>query len=76
MISLTPCIAPAVPRKCDLDASMSFKDQYIKNHGGQVRAKTAIFLFFFPHGKKNNLFKAPKQPFSFFFHMEKKTHLF
>ena len=28
MISLTPCIAPAVPRKCDLDASMSFKDQY------------------------------------------------
>ena len=27
MISLTPCIAPAVPRKCDLDASMSFKDQ-------------------------------------------------
>ena len=28
MISLTPCIASAVPRKCDLDASMSFKDQY------------------------------------------------
>ena len=28
MISLTPCIAPAVPRKCDLDASMSLRDQY------------------------------------------------
>ena len=26
MISLTPCIAPTVPRKCDLDASVSFKD--------------------------------------------------
>ena len=25
MISLTPCIAPTVPRKCDLDASVSFK---------------------------------------------------
>ena len=27
MISLTPCIAPMVSRKCDLDASKSFKDQ-------------------------------------------------
>ena len=27
MISLTPCIAPMVPRKCDLDASMSFEDE-------------------------------------------------
>ena len=27
MISLTPCIAPTVPRKCDLDASVSFKDE-------------------------------------------------
>ena len=27
MISLTPCIAPAIPRKCDLDASVSFKDE-------------------------------------------------
>ena len=26
MISLTPCIAPTVPRNCDLDASVSFKD--------------------------------------------------
>ena len=26
MISLTPCIAPMVPRKCDLDASISFTD--------------------------------------------------
>ena len=26
MISLTPCIAPTVPRQCDLDASISFKD--------------------------------------------------
>ena len=26
MISLTPCIAPTVPRKCDLDASISFTD--------------------------------------------------
>ena len=28
MISLTPCIAPTVPRKCDLDASISFKDEH------------------------------------------------
>ena len=27
MISLTPCIAPTVPRDCDLDASVSFKDE-------------------------------------------------
>ena len=27
MISLTPCIAPTVQRKCDLDASVSFKDE-------------------------------------------------
>ena len=26
MISLTPCIAPTIPRKCDLDASVPFKD--------------------------------------------------
>ena len=26
MISLTPCIAPTVPRDCDLDASVSFTD--------------------------------------------------
>ena len=49
--------------------------QLTKNHGGQVRAKTAILLFFHMK-KKNTLFKAPKQPFSFFFHMEKKHTLF
>ena len=27
MISLTPCIAPTVSRDCDLDASVSFKDE-------------------------------------------------
>ena len=28
MISLTPCIAPTVPRKCDLDTSVSFEDEH------------------------------------------------
>ena len=28
MISLTPRVAPTVPRKCDLDASVSFKDEH------------------------------------------------
>ena len=27
MISLTPCIAPKISRDCDLDASMSFRDE-------------------------------------------------